>query len=138
MGRELRTRGKGYYAFPDPESIVALKEEQLKACGLGYRWRYVHAAANAVASGEFDLGALCYAGEEELNVSLMSLPGVGIKVASCMSLFGFHRINAFPKDVWIKRILKNEYPQGYPFEKYSPYNGIYQQYMFAYYRNNHS
>ena len=65
---------------------------------------------------------------------LISLKGVGPKVASCVMLYGFHRINAFPVDVWVKRILKDKYPGGYPFEKYAPYNGIYQQYMFAFYR----
>ena len=43
--------------------------------------------------------------------------------------------DAFPVDVWVKRILANEYPGGYPYERYRPYNGVYQQYMFAYYRN---
>lgn len=137
-GKRLEdVRGEGYFSFPDPESVVLLSEDQLKACGLGYRWSYVHAAADAVASGALDLEGLRSAGEEEANASLMRLRGVGAKVASCVALFGFHYTNAFPKDVWIKRILENEYPDGYPFEKYTPYNGIYQQYMFAYYRSIH-
>ena len=65
---------------------------------------------------------------------LVSLNGVGEKVAACVMLFGLHRLNAFPMDVWMKRILENEYPDGYPFKSYSPYNGVFQQYMFAYYR----
>lgn len=130
-------RGEGYYAFPGPESVVALSEEQLKGCSLGYRWRYVHAVADAVASGELDLDALRLASEEQTIAELTKVLGVGVKVASCVSLFGLHHIDAFPKDVWIKRILENEYPQGYPFERYSPYNGVYQQYMFAYYRRVH-
>ena len=43
-------------------------------------------------------------------------------------------LDSFPIDVWIRRILENEYPSGYPMRKYSPYNGIYQQYMFYFYR----
>lgn len=130
-------RGESYFSFPDPDSVAILSEEQLKACGLGYRWSYVHAAADAVASGMLDLEELRSAGEEKANASLMRLRGVGIKVASCVALFGLHYTNAFPRDVWVKRILENEYPRGYPFEKYTPYNGIYQQYMFAYYRRLH-
>lgn len=130
-------RGEAYHAFPDPASVVALSEEQLKACRLGYRWRYVRAAAEAVASGSLDLDALRFADEERTMVELTKILGVGIKVASCVSLFGLHHIDAFPQDVWVKRILENEYPQGYPFEQYSPHNGIYQQYMFAYYRRIH-
>ena len=65
---------------------------------------------------------------------LMTLYGVGEKVATCVLLYGLHHLDAFPIDVWVRRILENEYPQGYPFERYHPYNGVYQQYMFAYYR----
>ena len=61
--------------------------------------------------------------------------GVGVKVASCAALFGLHHLDAFPVDVWIRRVLEREYPNGYPRERYSPYNGVFQQYMFAYYRN---
>ena len=49
-----------------------------------------------------------------------------------------HHLDAFPIDVWVRRILENEYPKGYPYEQYAPYNGIFQQYMFAYYRNSES
>ncbi|MDO4537049.1 MAG: DNA glycosylase [Coriobacteriales bacterium] len=135
--RRTDERGEVYHAFPSPESVVALDEEQLRACSLGYRSRYVHAAASAVTSGELDLDALRSASEEQTIAVLTRVLGVGVKVASCVSLFGLHHINAFPKDVWVKRILANEYPRGYPFEKYAPYNGIYQQYMFAYYRRVH-
>ena len=65
----------------------------------------------------------------------MGLYGVGMKVASCVALFGFHKLDAFPVDVWVRRVLRREYPKGYPLEEYSPYNGVYQQYMFAFYRN---
>jgi N-glycosylase/DNA lyase len=131
-------RGEAYHAFPTSEAVAALSEEQLKACSLGYRGRYVHEAAMAVVSGGLDLEDLRGAGEDEAIAMLMELPGVGVKVANCVSLFGLHHVNAFPKDVWVKRILEKEYPHGYPFEEYAPYNGIYQQYMFAYYRNTHS
>lgn len=130
-------RGESYHAFPVPEAVAALSEEQLKACSLGYRGRYVHEAAMAVASGELDLEGLRTADEDETIATLMKLPGVGVKVANCVSLFGLHHVNAFPIDVWVKRILEEEYPDGYPFEEYTPYNGIYQQYMFAYYRRTH-
>ncbi len=134
---DLKTdrRGRTYHAFPSPAAIAALGEADLKACRLGYRCRYVHAAAEAVDGGTLDLGGLRNASEEAALQELMKLPGVGLKVASCVSLFGLHHLDAFPRDVWIKRILSNMYPEGYPFERYSPYNGVFQQYMFAFYRN---
>ena len=127
--------GETYTAFPSPEAILGMSEEQLRACRLGYRWNYVRSAALAVAEGSLNLSALMPAGEEETLARLTAVPGVGIKVASCVSLFGLHHMDAFPVDVWIKRILANEYPAGYPTERYRPYNGVYQQYMFFYYRD---
>ena len=134
---EKKTDSKGldYYAFPKPEALAALSAEDLKACKLGYRCRYVHAAAIAVARGEIDLNQLRTADEDDTITTLTKIMGIGTKVANCVSLFGLHHLDAFPVDVWIKRIFKEQYPDGYPYEKYAPYNGIYQQYMFAYYRH---
>ena len=130
--------GDTYFAFPTPDALAGLREEQLKECGLGYRCRYVRGAAVAVADGRLDLSGLKNADDEATIQTLTSLAGVGKKVASCVSLFGLHHLNSFPVDVWVKRILQEQYPNGYPFEEYSPYNGIYQQYMFDYYRREYA
>ena len=127
--------GEAYAAFPSPEAILGMSEERLRACGLGYRWSYVRSAAQAVAGGAPDLSALMSAEEGETLARLTALPGVGVKVASCASLFGLHHMDAFPVDVWMKRILAHEYPAGYPMDRRRPYNGVYQQYMFFYYRD---
>lgn len=133
--KKTDSRGHTYYAFPLPADIQKLPEETLKGCKLGYRCKYVHAAAVSVLNKEIDLEQLCGADEESTIKALSGLFGVGVKVANCVSLFGLHHIDAFPIDVWIKRILEEQYPGGYPYEDYTPYNGIYQQYMFAYYRH---
>ena len=133
--RCVDSRGAGYCAFPEPEAIRALSQDDLLACRLGYRWKYVRAAAEAVLDGTINLDLLAEADEKSTISALTGLFGVGVKVANCVSLFGLHHTDAFPVDVWMKRILAQEYPDGYPYEKYSPYNGIFQQYMFAYYRH---
>ncbi len=133
--RKIDSKGKQYYAFPEPAEILAFSESDLTACKLGYRTKYVYAAAKAVMSGIIGFNGLSEADEKAAIPELTGLFGVGIKVANCVSLFGLHHLNAFPIDVWIKRILAREYPDGYPFDQYSPYNGVYQQYMFAYYRH---
>jgi N-glycosylase/DNA lyase len=133
--QRIDSRGKPYCAFPTPSSVAALSEEALAQCRLGYRCRYVHAAAVSVLRGEIDLKHLRDADEEATIGALSSLLGVGVKVANCVSLFGLHHLNAFPRDVWMNRVLAQEYPNGYPFDAYSPYNGIYQQYMFAWVRH---
>lgn len=133
MRRDLT--GQVYYSFPSPEAILSLGMDGLARCAMGYRAKYVWAAAKATLEGRFCPEVLMQKKEEEAMETLTNLYGVGEKVASCVSLFGLHHLNAFPKDVWIRRILEREYPGGYPFDVYSPYNGVYQQYMFAYYRN---
>ena len=129
------SKGLAYYAFPAPQSIEALTQKELSDCRLGYRCKYVHAAAEAVLDGKIDLNHLRETDDASAVTALTGLYGVGVKVASCISLFGLHHTDAFPIDVWMKRILSEHYPAGYPFERYTPYNGIYQQYMFAYYRH---
>ena len=88
-----------------------------------------------VSEGKINFEELQKADDKRAIEVLTEIYGVGVKVASCIALFGMHHLNAFPRDVWMKRILENEYPNGYPFADYAPYNGVYQQYMFAYYRN---
>ncbi len=126
--------GAEYHTFPGPETVAALDGDALRRCGLGYRCAYVHAAAEAVRTGQLDLERLRDADEPSTLSALTGLYGVGIKVASCVSLFGLHHVDAFPMDVWIRRVLAAAYPNGYPFDAYAPYNGVYQQYMFAYAR----
>ena len=128
-------RGETFYAFPQPEAILDLTEADLAACRLGYRDKYVLAAAKAAAEGSLDLERLADMPPEEAAAALTGLYGVGIKVASCAALFGLHQLDAFPVDVWMRRVLEAEYPGGYPREAYSPYNGVYQQYLFAYVRS---
>lgn len=129
------SKGHEFYAFPTPNQIITLNEQQLRDCKLGYRWKYVHAASEAVVGGKINLLKLQKASCGEAVQQLTGIYGIGNKVANCVTLFGLHQLDAFPQDVWINRVLENEYPNGYPFENYSPYNGVYQQYMFAYYRN---
>ena len=127
--------GRPWHPFPTPQRLASLSEDALRACRLGYRARYVSGAARAVSEGRLDLQALRRADLPTAMAALQTLLGVGSKVASCVCLFGLHHLDAFPRDVWIRRVLENEYPKGYPFERYFPYNGVYQQYMFAYYRH---
>ena len=133
--KKVDSRGREYFCFPGPEAAAALSGQELLGCRLGYRWKYVHAAAEAVLDGKIDLYKLKDADEGTTISALTGLYGVGVKVANCVSLFGLHHMDAFPVDVWMKRILAEQYPAGYPYEIYAPYNGVCQQYMFAWYRH---
>lgn len=78
----------------------------------------VRAAAKEVAEGRLVLSDLLRTPEETAVSAMMRVCGVGVKVANCVSLFGLHHVDAFPIDVWMRRILENEYPGGYPKERY--------------------
>lgn len=136
-GKKIATdkEGKDVFSFPTPEELVALSIEQLSACSLGYRDKYVKQAAMDVASGAVKLDEWAGLDDAGLMEKLLSLYGVGVKVANCEILFGYHRLDAFPKDVWINKVLDMKYPQGFLFDKYKPYNGVMQQYLFFYSRS---
>ena len=125
-----RPAGDGLNAFPTPEELASASLSELSGCSLGYRAEYVYLAAQGVSSGEVDLSAMEKMTDSGLFAALTSLRGVGPKVANCVSLFGFHRIGAFPIDVWIDRVLKEHYPDGFPMDRYEGYAGVMQQYMF--------
>lgn len=121
------------YAFPTPEALVSADSEELSACGLGYRLEYIRNAASQVLSGELELDALGELDTDTLIARLMELKGVGIKVASCIALFGYHRLDTVPVDVWMKRVIAQVYHGTLPAE-YRQYAGVLQQYMFNYAR----
>lgn len=124
-----------YYTFPSPESLGKAGKEALRAAGLGYRDEYVRQTALAVAKGDIDLDCLRTLSYEEALKELMKLPGVGVKVANCVALYGLHQIDAFPVDVWIDRILTDIYRNQFDVTRYNGYAGIVQQYMFYYIRS---
>ena len=130
-GREI---GEGIHAFPLPSELASARLDELCECGLGYRAEYVYLAAQAADSGKLDIEGLKKKNDEELYNELLSLRGVGAKVANCVSLFGFHRIGAFPVDVWIDRVQKEHYQGRFPVERYAGYAGVMQQYIFYYIR----
>ena len=121
-----------FYTFPTPKELANADIEALNACSLGYRSPYIEASAKAVYRKDIDLNAIDSLDDEELLGALMSLKGVGIKVANCVALFGYHRIAAFPIDVWIKRMIDEHYDGEFPLELYKGYAGVIQQYIFYY------
>lgn len=122
------------YAFPTPEDIMSAKLELIDACGLGYRKEYIQAAARQVVEGNINLYKWDTLSDNELLEQLKSFRGVGVKVANCVMLFAYHRIGAFPIDVWIERIINENYKEGFPLDRYEGYAGVLQQFMFFYAR----
>jgi len=131
---EQRTAPNGviYYEFPTPYALSQASIEDLNACNLGYRSRYVYETANAVLQKEIDLESLFALDYESAYKELLKLCGVGKKVADCICLFALHKTEAFPRDTHINKVLAAQYPNGFPFDKYGQDSGILQQYLFYY------
>ena len=122
------------YAFPSYERIADLTEEDLAPLRAGFRNKYILDAARKLKSGEVDIEKIKALPLDEAREELMKIKGVGKKVADCTLLYGFGRIESFPVDVWVKRIVEELYPNGLP-ECIKGNEGIAQQYLFHWRRN---
>ena len=122
-----------FYTFPTAQKIASLSLEDLSVLRAGFRAKYILDAAQKVSSGEVKLYKLRDIPLEEAREELIKIKGVGLKVADCALLFSHHHINAFPKDVWIKRALEKLFDGELP-QSAIEYAGIVQQYIFFYAR----
>ena len=120
---------EGQKAFPSAERLSALTVEDLAPLRSGFRAKYIIDAAQKVASGVVDFDAIEKNSIEFGREELQKINGVGAKVAECTLLYGFHKIEAFPVDVWVRRIMTEMYPNGLP-ECTRGTEGIAQQYLF--------
>ena len=110
FGKKVETEFGVVHLFPTLESLSAASLQELVGCGLGYRSKYVLELARALREGGVDLGRLRGKPYEEVRSTLLGLPGVGPKVADCVSLFSLEKLESFPVDTWIRRVLAEFYP----------------------------
>lgn len=122
--------------FPRVEEISSATLEDLTGLGLAYRKDYILDAVKKISDGAIDLTALEKFSDEELFETLKTIRGVGDKVANCVALFAYHRVNRAPVDVWIKRALDEDFGGENIFDKFGANAGILQQYIF-YYKRSH-
>lgn len=103
-------------------------------CGLGYRKDYIRQLSRNVVDGVFSMEKLVAADYDTAKKMLLSIKGVGEKIANCVLLYGLHFDNAFPIDIHMKRVLDEHYPNGFPYRRYDGQLGLAQQYLFEYQR----
>ena len=133
-GHDIVTEQERLKAFPSPEEMKEATAEELAACGLGYRVKYILDAIQKVNSGELNLKAIAKLPDDVLLEKLQAVMGVGIKVANCIALFAYGRTACVPVDVWIFRVIEKECGGISPFSLYGENAGIIQQYIFYYER----
>lgn len=110
-GKKIEFEGKEYFGFPSIEELIKLKEEDFKSLGAGFRAKYLESTVNKIYSDNLEkyIEKLNNLSNKELEKELLNLKGVGPKVANCIMLFGFNRIDSFPIDVWVKRVMQEEF-----------------------------
>ena len=141
FGHEIE---EGYFSFPDPETLANADLSMLDKCKLGFRTERIKAAANEVCSGDIDLDILFRLEYKYARDRLMRLRGIGEKVADCVLLFAFEKMEAFPVDTHIRQIIQHYHIDDDFFENctslsrmgdwgreyFGPYCGYAQQYLF--------
>ncbi len=138
--------GETFYCFPDVSVLNLVSEEELRECKVGFRAPYIKCACKAVCEGAVTKEKLDRLNVADARELLMTIKGVGEKVANCVLLFGLGRREAFPVDVWMKRIMEQMYFAGrdtkkcdieaFANEKFGEFSGYAQQYLFDYARTN--
>lgn len=147
-GEKIPTRGQyqgeDFYSFPSPEKLSqALAEDLREICRVGFRDKRIVESAKMVAAGDIDMEEIFHMTRDQGKETLMALPGVGPKVSDCILLFGFNKDQAFPVDVWVKRVMEHFYLKedtnvkkiGYHGARlFGDLAGFAQQYLFYYAR----
>jgi N-glycosylase/DNA lyase len=117
FGTKVRFQKRDFYLFPEPKRLARATMQELKECKLGYRSKYVLDTSRAIASGEIDLDELKKIKYEQSKESLLKLPGIGDKVADCIMLFSLEKLDAFPLDTWMLKILQKYYSDKFCIDK---------------------
>ena len=135
-GDPIEKDGRVFYSFPSADALALAGTDAIFELRTGFRAKYISDAAEKVASGEIDLDSIASLPTAEALSELMKIKGVGPKVASCALLFGFDKPDAFPIDVWVKKVFAKYYPNGFDITSFGNNAGIAQQYLFYYERWN--
>ena len=145
FGTAKKIVGCNVFTFPAPARLARTSESELRACALGYRARNLLMTARQVASDVANLQSWNNLSDSDLRKRLCDLPGVGTKVANCVMLFAYERNSAFPIDVWIERVLREQYFTAesrvtaktlaeFAATYFGAHGGYAQQYLFHYAR----
>lgn len=122
------------YAFPTAEIVRDAGVDNIFALKTGFRAKYIVDAAQKCTDGTVELDKICTLPTAEAAEVLKLIKGVGDKVAACSLLFGFDKLDAFPVDVWIKKVIARYFGEDFTSASLGPYAGVAQQYLFYYER----
>ena len=109
FGTKIEFESQEFFLFPKPEKLSKASINEIRNCGVGYRAKFIKEAANMIFSKEIDFESLKKSNYFETKRRICSIPGVGNKVADCIMLFSLNKLEAFPLDRWMIRILEKYY-----------------------------
>jgi len=155
FGTKIEFESQEFFLFPKPEKLAKVSINEIRNCGVGYRAEFIKEAANIIFSKEIDFESLKKFNYFEVKKNMCSIPGVGNKVADCIMLFSLNKLEAFPLDRWMIRILEKYYFNEFHLETktitekqyeilhekivnhFGPYAGYAQQFLFKMERDNY-
>lgn len=114
FGERISTENQDFFTFPTPRKLANASLNDLKKCELGYRAEYVLNTSKKVYESGYDLDSLKETSYNDARTFLLQFPGVGPKVADCVLLFGLGKLEAFPVDVWMRRVMLRHYASHFP------------------------
>ncbi len=155
FGKKILFDNKEFYMFPEPKKIANATIQEIQNCGVGYRAKFIIDAAKMVESRQIDFDQLKKTNYQNAKETILMVPGIGNKVADCILLFSLDKLEAFPLDRWMIRILKKYYLEKFELETksitekqyntlhekivkhFGPYAGYAQQFLFKMERENY-
>jgi N-glycosylase/DNA lyase len=148
FGKKVKIQNKEFFLFPEPEKIAKATIDEIKSCGVGYRAPFIKEAAKMIVLKKIDFEYLKKCDYYEAKKNICLIPGVGNKVADCIMLFSLNKLESFPLDTWMIKILEKYYSKEFKIETktitqkqyellhekivnyFGPYCGYAQQYLF--------
>ena len=148
FGKKVKIQNKEFFLFPEPEKIANASINEIKSCGVGYRAPFIKEAAKMVILKQINFEYLKKCDYYEAKKNICLVPGIGNKVADCIMLFSLNKLNAFPLDTWMIKILEKYYSKEFKIKTktitqkqyellhekivnyFGPYCGYSQQYLF--------
>ena len=156
FGKKVKIQNKEFFLFPKPEKLANASIEEIKKCGVGYRAPFIKQASKMIVLKKINFKYLEKCDYEEAKKNICVIPGIGNKVADCILLFSLNKLEAFPLDTWMIKILEKYYSNQFNIETktitkkqyqilhekivnyFGPYCGYAQQFLFKMERENYN
>ena len=155
FGERVEYKNQEFFLFPDAKKLSNASITEIKNCGVGYRAKFIKEASQIFVSEKIVVDELKRNSYFDAKKKIRVIPGIGNKVADCVLLFSLDKLESFPLDRWMIRILEKYYSKKFQIDTktitekqydilhekivdyFGPYAGYAQQFLFKMERENH-